>query len=211
MSGNKASRLTRPLTRSLPINPARYVTTTEPKNAIPARICSRIGKTKFPDSEVPHQERPPLARSGSFCPAWAQCFRKRVALECGAPREKRPGKQQADCCFPILLTIAYGIVRTNICAAVSILEGELLSAADPQPNPVTVPGTGSRHPCRDDVVGYVQPSRENSSIPSSRQGLAGPGCQGWHAIPHKFSRNRNRPPIKPKHLRGCVKFRGGIA
>nr|VFJ53713.1 MAG: hypothetical protein BECKDK2373C_GA0170839_104018 [Candidatus Kentron sp. DK]VFJ57451.1 MAG: hypothetical protein BECKDK2373B_GA0170837_106624 [Candidatus Kentron sp. DK] len=33
----------------------------------------------------------------------------------------------------------------------------LLAQPRPQPNPVTVPGTGSRHPCRDDVAGFFQP------------------------------------------------------
>nr|VFJ62924.1 MAG: hypothetical protein BECKDK2373B_GA0170837_111721 [Candidatus Kentron sp. DK]VFJ65914.1 MAG: hypothetical protein BECKDK2373C_GA0170839_11382 [Candidatus Kentron sp. DK] len=37
----------------------------------------------------------------------------------------------------------------------------ILSAAKAATKPVAVPGTGSRHPCRDDVVGYVQPFREN--------------------------------------------------
>ena len=35
----------------------------------------------------------------------------------------------------------------------------LLARPRPQPNPVTVPGTGSRLDCRDDVVGDVQPSK----------------------------------------------------
>nr|VFJ69862.1 MAG: hypothetical protein BECKDK2373B_GA0170837_12571 [Candidatus Kentron sp. DK] len=61
------------------------------------------------------------------------------------------------------------------------------------------------------ITGSWVGSYENSPIPSSRQRLAGPRGQGWHATPHKFSRNRNRPPIKPKHSRGCVKCWGGIA
>nr|VFJ44704.1 MAG: hypothetical protein BECKDK2373C_GA0170839_100923 [Candidatus Kentron sp. DK]VFJ44878.1 MAG: hypothetical protein BECKDK2373B_GA0170837_100833 [Candidatus Kentron sp. DK] len=38
-----------------------------------------------------------------------------------------------------------------------------------------------------------------------------PQRQGRHATPHKFSRNRNRPPTIPKHSRDSVKCRGGIA
>ena len=72
-----------------------------------------------------------------------------------------------------------------------------------QPNPVTVPGTGSRLDCRDDVAGFFQPCSLKFTGPVIPPGrLAGPGCQGWHATSHKFSRNRNRPPIKPKHSRG---------
>nr|VFJ44693.1 MAG: hypothetical protein BECKDK2373C_GA0170839_100916 [Candidatus Kentron sp. DK]VFJ44849.1 MAG: hypothetical protein BECKDK2373B_GA0170837_100826 [Candidatus Kentron sp. DK] len=88
----------------------------------------------------------------------------------------------------------------------------LLARPRPQPNPVTVPGTGSRHlPAGMTWRAFSNLVRKNSPIPSSRQGLAGPGGQGWHATPHKFSRNRNRPPTNPKHSRGCVNCCGGIA
>nr|VFJ43122.1 MAG: hypothetical protein BECKDK2373C_GA0170839_100415 [Candidatus Kentron sp. DK] len=44
-----------------------------------------------------------------------------------------------------------------------------LARPRPQPNPVTVPGTGSRLDCRDDVVGYFKRLRGNSPVPSSHQ------------------------------------------
>nr|VFJ54489.1 MAG: hypothetical protein BECKDK2373C_GA0170839_104326 [Candidatus Kentron sp. DK] len=50
-----------------------------------------------------------------------------------------------------------------------VLSALTLSAAEPKPNPVAIPGAGSRHPCRDDVVGYFKRLRGNSPIPSSRQ------------------------------------------
>nr|VFJ67791.1 MAG: hypothetical protein BECKDK2373C_GA0170839_11705 [Candidatus Kentron sp. DK] len=46
---------------------------------------------------------------------------------------------------------------------------------------------------------------------SAAKAATKPCYRPWHATPHKFSRNRNRPPIKPKHSRGCVRFRGRIA
>nr|VFJ67246.1 MAG: hypothetical protein BECKDK2373B_GA0170837_11883 [Candidatus Kentron sp. DK] len=61
----------------------------------------------------------------------------------------------------------YGLFTLDV--HLRVLSALTLSAAEPKPNPVAIPGAGSRHPCRDDVVGYFKRLRGNSPIPSSRQ------------------------------------------
>nr|VFK17366.1 MAG: hypothetical protein BECKLFY1418C_GA0070996_103114 [Candidatus Kentron sp. LFY] len=57
----------------------------------------------------------------------------------------------------------------------------------PKPNPVVVPGVWVlAFPCRDDEGGCFGRLCRNSALPSFRQGLPGPRCQGWQRLPVNF-------------------------
>nr|VFJ43712.1 MAG: hypothetical protein BECKDK2373B_GA0170837_100631 [Candidatus Kentron sp. DK] len=79
----------------------------------------------------------------------------------------------------------------------------------PQPNLLPSLALGPGIPAGMTWRAFSNLVRENSLIPSSRQGLAGPGCHGWHATPHEFSQDRNRPSNQPQTFaRLCQLLRG---
>nr|VFJ64987.1 MAG: hypothetical protein BECKDK2373C_GA0170839_11244 [Candidatus Kentron sp. DK] len=73
-----------------------------------------------------------------------------------------------------LLSLVSDPIRTfaRLC---QLLRRNCLARPRPQPNPVTVPGTGSRHPCRDDGSGKFLPDRQKQPLPPWIGGTQRPG------------------------------------